>query len=815
MRKLIKKKTQLESYMYVDHGDGDDWLTFYNDPANFQPLGSAYTRYLLNSLDKDNFFLKNKLTDKWELCSVDLLMDVLSYHFYKNTIYKKDFLFYNNEFAKIDNLKLSQYSMALLPSSCAGTNNNNNNNKLLMISRDLLKNFQYRFHTIPNCLFKHKNDFVLCLPIYYKEEQYTRQMIRYLISLSYGVSNNSPTVIVFIYYFYLKFKYTCYKNNNKKQPQIEDELQFEKKLYKNENNVKRHKFLDNNEDDDTDDDGDDGDDDGNVHTPTSVLADRVKSATDESQSAITHYFENLLQHFVRLYTRVLPSNCVEFCDKFGIFDNDEREKTIKLLTSFDKLVERSLHLNAKQMRTLFDLFASEQFKSEIEIINNRAEYTGVVETACNSIFNLNSLKKIESDLKHEAALNGGVFSHEILMDGKQSCNSLNVNYRVDNGGCDTGTTSGKMYMKASLPFLIMKSFDQVFEELKKNNMWFRDLFIKEVENGSVILKGGALLDLMMDRKPKDYDIFCVGKSFEEMILFIYEVVLNSCHVKGVERVFTVDEKFIVFNLKMDNDDVVELILFLNKTDQEEFKKKNCFIDDGVPHDIYLGSTKTLERLEGPGKFKIYSNAVTWSFINYGYFEVDFNNWPRNLCRTSKKFKKYGSNIGINDFNIVPETLAEHTIFEHFMSMIQRQFWLSGADVETDRDRSRYSRDDEDQDDDGDDDKNNAKDAHVVKKQKLESFVLNKPCRLIRDDQLSFEFYLKSKNVAVFFSRQDYKEFLEKYIGEDRAGAYYQKINLPNLGCITIDRKDTHNNNNITGARKQHGIFSLFKYLFNF
>lgn len=104
---------------------------------------------------------------------------------------------------------------------------------------------------------------------------------------------------------------------------------------------------------------------------------------------------------------------------------------------------------------------------------------------------------------------------------KQQDSAVEINHEnwpvSHNFKCD----DNRLQFNSSLPFFIcIKTYEEFLERINQIE-WLKKI---EKLTDKLVLKGGALLDILADRKPKDYDFMNVGMSNNELLEFMTKFI---------------------------------------------------------------------------------------------------------------------------------------------------------------------------------------------------------------------------------------------------------------------------------------------------
>ena len=196
-----------------------------------------------------------------------------------------------------------------------------------------------------------------------------------------------------------------------------------------------------------------------------------------------------------------------------------------------------------------------------------------------------------------------------------------------------------------------------FEEKLSEYTW-----LKHVPKGFVLM-GGAIIDLLCDRKPKDLDFVSIGLSNNEYL----KAVISFCKKT---RATDIDlnilkqnqiDSITVIRLKVNND----TIEFVNSKFNEVEYLNEEFMPDQIIYNIHSK--------------KMFCNEFTLFSLNYGYVELPINGHPRVMRMSkyiSKGFSFYFNSNYINGSTLISST---NTKIEEtpkcFKSLLEREIWV--------------------------------------------------------------------------------------------------------------------------------------------
>ncbi|RNA08259.1 hypothetical protein BpHYR1_026404 [Brachionus plicatilis] len=177
-----------------------------------------------------------------------------------------------------------------------------------------------------------------------------------------------------------------------------------------------------------------------------------------------------------------------------------------------------------------------------------------------------------------------------------------------------------LQLNSSSPFFICTSgYDDFLAEIDQIS-WLKTI-IKYTNK--LVLKGGAILDLLCKRKPKDFDLMNTGMTNEEFMDFL----VKFCRDERPEKIEFVQSSVVLFRLSLTNGDKLELILNLSM-DMDKLVNE-AYLPDQICFDL-------------AGR-KLVANEFTLWALNYGYCELDLERHPRS-SRVSSKLNKLGFNF---------------------------------------------------------------------------------------------------------------------------------------------------------------------------
>lgn len=187
----------------------------------------------------------------------------------------------------------------------------------------------------------------------------------------------------------------------------------------------------------------------------------------------------------------------------------------------------------------------------------------------------------------------------------------NLNYKCDDKW---------LQLNSSSPFYICTKNYQEFLDKINEIKWMKTI-VKHTDK--LVLKGGALVDLLSQRKPKDYDFMNIGMSNEEFLEFIIKFVKDE----RPEKIEFFESPVVLFHMTLKNGDIVEFIVNL------EMSRNNLFNESYLPDQICFI----------PSENKLLSNESTLWSLNHGYCLLDMEKHPKSI-RISSKMNKLGFNF---------------------------------------------------------------------------------------------------------------------------------------------------------------------------
>lgn len=196
-----------------------------------------------------------------------------------------------------------------------------------------------------------------------------------------------------------------------------------------------------------------------------------------------------------------------------------------------------------------------------------------------------------------------------------------------------------------------------FEEKLTEYAW-----LKHIPKGFV-LKGGAVIDLLCDRKPKDFDFVSINLSNSEYL----KGVVNFCkktRATDIDLNILRPDKIIklaVIRLKV-NDDILE---FVNSNFSETEVLRSEYMPDQI---VYNSNSK-----------KMICNEFTLFSLNYGYVELPVDKQPGVLRMSKYMNKGFSFYINGKHFNdkkadVLASSKIEDTL-KSFKSLLERDIWV--------------------------------------------------------------------------------------------------------------------------------------------
>ncbi len=201
---------------------------------------------------------------------------------------------------------------------------------------------------------------------------------------------------------------------------------------------------------------------------------------------------------------------------------------------------------------------------------------------------------------------------------------------------------GQLQLNSSLTwFICAESYDSFMDKLKSIE-WMST--IAEMTD-QLALKGGAILDLLSDRKPKDYDFMNLGMTNEEFIQFL----IKFCKKTKPQSITFLSSRINLFRVKMKNNDLIEFVV------NSDLTRDRLFAQTYLPDQIaYL-----------PRENKLLANEYTLWSLNHGFCSLKFDKFPKAL-RLSEKINKLGFNF-FYDEQVVNNT-------EFLKGRLERYVW---------------------------------------------------------------------------------------------------------------------------------------------
>jgi hypothetical protein len=199
-------------------------------------------------------------------------------------------------------------------------------------------------------------------------------------------------------------------------------------------------------------------------------------------------------------------------------------------------------------------------------------------------------------------------------------------------------------------------------EFEENLLQFT--WLKHVPKGFV-LKGGAIIDLLCDRKPKDLDFISVGLSNKEYL----KGVISFCKKT---RATDIDLNILkqnqvgiltVIRLKVGTECTIEFVN--SKFVENEYFNDKEFMPDQIVYNQHLK--------------KMFCNEFTLFSLNYGYVELPIDKHP-GVLRMSKYMNKgfsfYYNSKYFSDSKLIPSifTKIEETP-KSLKSLLEREIWV--------------------------------------------------------------------------------------------------------------------------------------------
>ena len=520
---------KLKSIEYLNNEANDDeWII---DEEKLNPIDYNHIyNYILNKgKHVDKLLTKPKFSNNGLIRKISSWCRIISEKF-ENL---DEFKYYDSQYVYVKSL--ANKMQVSIPKG--------QDNKIYVYKTDAL-DYNFRSNVFRNVLVNSENNEQVFVLPFYKNEQATRQTVRFLIMSLYNVNNNSVMVDLILLYLFMKCSVI---NDNLIKTKYENIARLFLNRWDDWN-----KFLEENR--------------------ASILL--------------------LKNHFKELKT----------------FDDDNDE----LYALFDDFVSSDFKLNNSKF---FQPFEIVYYENELVLSNqNQLECFPIDESNHKDQFNQIEINETNWP--------------------------LNKNYKC---------LDSKLQLNSSVPFFICLKTYQEFQERINEIDWMKK--ISKYSNNKLVLKGGAILDLLVDRKPKDYDFMNVGMSNQEFLLFLTEFIKD---IKPKLVQFNI-EPVVLFRVTLENDDLIEFIL------NTEMTMNSLFSDSFLPDQIcYL-----------PNENKLFANEYTLWALNYGYCELELEKHPKAI-RLSKKLNKLGFNFFYRN------KLENNTIF--LKERLERYIWsISQAD----------------------------------------------------------------------------------------------------------------------------------------
>ncbi|RNA08206.1 hypothetical protein BpHYR1_024331 [Brachionus plicatilis] len=388
------------------------------------------------------------------------------------------------------------------------------NQKSICVFRSLAADYNFRNLKYKNVLVSTKQGHNYFVLPFYKDEQSTRQTVRFLIMNLYKVFNNSLLVDFIVIYLYMK---VCLLDDSVVRTKYENMA----RLF-----MKRH---------------------GNKREQQQFIRDNKQ-----------HLFE--IKKF------------------FGELENFDDNDLVYLFSEF---VESDLNFLNKE--------SVEKFKVVY------VEETDVLQLEENELENFECAKLSQNS--------------QIVVNEANWPKNLNFKCRDQ-----------LLQLNSSSPFFICTSgYDDFLAQIDQIS-WFKTIL---KYTNKLVLKGGAILDLLCKRKPKDFDLMNTGMTNKEFMDFL----VKFCRDERPEKIEFVQSSVVLFRLSLTNGDKLELILNLNM-DMDKLVTE-AYLPDQICFDL-------------AGR-KLVANEFTLWALNYGYCELDLERHPRS-SRVSSKLNKLGFNF---------------------------------------------------------------------------------------------------------------------------------------------------------------------------
>ncbi len=388
---------------------------FNEEKVNFKEYFELFNYILNNGQDWKKSFFDQEFSNSLEKQFIERLAEKVSNIHLNET----EFKFYDAEHAL--HPSLANKLQVSIPTAT--------DSQLIVYKTDA-GDFNFRNLKLKNVLINVDSGAPIFVLPFYKNDQATRQTVRFLIMYLYHVNNNSVLVDLIVLYLFMKVS------------NLEDKL-------------------------------------------------------------IRTRYENIARLFLKRHGKE--------SEAFLKFLESNRSSILSLKKHFKELENFD---DDEDLFDLFDDFVRHDFK-----LNNSYEFIKPFEVVYRN----------ESDIKlnglNENKLDVFEFSEKI----KQQDNVIEIMQEnwpsSQNFQCD----DKKLQFNSSLPFFICVKSYQEFLERIDGIEWMKKI---AKLTDKLVLKGGALLDILVDRKPKDYDFMNIGMSNDELLEFMRKLI------KGYYMLFT-------------------------------------------------------------------------------------------------------------------------------------------------------------------------------------------------------------------------------------------------------------------------------------
>lgn len=306
-------------------------------------------------------------------------------------------------------------------------------------------------------------------------------------------------------------------------------------------------------------------------------------------------YENIARFLLKRYGK----------DKYLEFLKENRCSILSLKKYFKELDK---FLDEEDLYALFDDFVSSDFMPVKNVLIEPFD----VEYYDESDLESNDLIENQLGLLPEGEKTK---DQEKLIEINDNNWPFNQNYTCDDK---------KLQLNSSIPFYIcIKTFEDFAKRLNQIK-WMKSV-VKYTDK--LVLKGDAILYLLTDRIPINYELVNIGMTNEEFLDFLSKFI-EETKPKSVQFI---PNARVSFRIQLENNDFLELIL------NDCISRENLFVSSYLPDQICFLPTEN----------RLIANEYTLWALNYGYCQLSLETHPKSMFLSSK-LNKFGFNFYYND-----------------------------------------------------------------------------------------------------------------------------------------------------------------------